>query len=107
MIVRAPGTKQAPSNKTSTGLAPATCRRTRKSPAQVAVPALDGYTRRVAERKLAAAGLSPLWLEEHLGRGETAEAQHGRVIRQDPPAESQVNRGSDVYVTLGKAVVSG
>lgn len=74
--------------------------------AQVVVPSLEGYTRRIAERKLTAAGLNPLWLEEHLGRGETAESQHGRVIRQDPPSAAQVDRGADIYVTIGKAVLS-
>ena len=76
------------------------------APSQVVVPTLEGYTRRIAERKLLSAGLNPLWLEEHLGRGETAESQHGRVIRQDPPSHAQVDRGADVYVTVGKAVLS-
>jgi len=73
---------------------------------QVAVPSLEGYTRRIAERKLNTLGLTPLWLEEHLGRGDTAESQHGRVIRQDPPGSTYVERGSDVYITLGKATLS-
>ncbi|WP_051471110.1 Stk1 family PASTA domain-containing Ser/Thr kinase [Patulibacter minatonensis] len=80
---------QGPAREGTTTTTPAT--------AQVTVPNLDGLTRAKAEDALKAAGLTGTFTDRE--SDETA----GTVIEQNPGTRSQVDKGSNVSVTLAKA----
>ncbi|WP_067964485.1 Stk1 family PASTA domain-containing Ser/Thr kinase [Nocardiopsis trehalosi] len=63
---------------------------------QVAVPDLNGMTRDEAASALEDAGLSANFTEED------SDQEAGRVIRQDPGPDSQVDPGSSVTVVLAR-----
>ena len=63
------------------------------------LPKLLGYTRALAERKLAALGLRADYLEEQVGKAEQA----GRILRQNPAAGTEAASGEIVELTIGVA----
>ena len=70
-----------------------------QSSAAGTVPELVGYTRALAERKLAAQGLRADYLEEQVGKAEQA----GRILRQSPAAGAESTPGDIVELTIGAA----
>ncbi|GAA3738954.1 Stk1 family PASTA domain-containing Ser/Thr kinase [Salinactinospora qingdaonensis] len=69
-----------------------------KGPAKVAVPSVTGLTRQEAKAELERVDLTPNFTEEVNG-----EVEPGRVLRQSPQTNEQVNEGSTVDVVVAKA----
>ncbi|MDO9408898.1 Stk1 family PASTA domain-containing Ser/Thr kinase [Patulibacter sp.] len=67
---------------------------TTTAPEQVTVPNLDGMTRSRAEAALKAVGLTATFTEQE------SDEDEGTVIAQQPGSRSEVDKGSNVAVTL-------
>jgi beta-lactam-binding protein with PASTA domain len=69
-------------------------------PAEANVPSVEGLTEAVAIDRLRSAGFNPVVEEQ-----DTEDAaQNGRVISQDPGANSTAIAGSDVRIVVGRLV---
>src|SRR5204863_1279901 len=66
----------------------------------VAVPSVVGLTEANAQARLTAQGFK---VGTTIDQTVTDQTRVGKVLKQDPPARSQVTEGSTVTLTVGKA----